>query len=122
MFSAIIHPVRKFTQAIRTESRWRMIKFIMLAVVAAAFASSAEAQTGPAKTQKPTPQQKIESVLPAQPPQASTGTKPSMEGVKASEFKPPPPKMKTVDVPAPGTPNFPQRAPNNPPLKNPLNK
>ncbi len=78
-----------------------MVKFIMSALMVVAFASSAYAQTGPAKAQKPTPQQKLEPVLPAQPPQASTGTKPSMVGVPTSEFKPPPPKMKMVEPPPP---------------------
>lgn len=73
----------------------------MSALAVVAFASSAYAQTGPAKAQKPTPAQKLAPVLPAQPPQASTGTKPSMVGVKASEFQPPKPKMKVVEPPPP---------------------
>lgn len=78
-----------------------MGKFIMAALMAVAFASSAYAQTGPAKVQKPTPAQKLAPVLPAQPPQVSTGTKPSMVGVPTKEFQPPKPKMKTVEPPPP---------------------
>lgn len=79
-----------------------MIKSVFLAAaLLASLAVTAGAQTGPANAKKPTPAQKLDPVLPAQPPQVSTGTKPSVAGVPASEFKPKPPPLKITEPPSP---------------------
>ncbi|MEX2450439.1 MAG: hypothetical protein WD407_06255 [Rhodospirillales bacterium] len=75
--------------------------FLVVAFATGAVSTGAYAQTGYSNTKKPTPKQKIQQVLPAQPPKVSTGTKPSMVGVPTQEFKPRPPKMKTIVVPSP---------------------
>ena len=82
----------------------------------------------PATTATVTPMDKarnrIQSELPADGAvKADTAPKPSVEGVKASEFQPPRPKLKpSVVPPAPGQPNFPQRPANEPKLTNPLSQ
>ncbi len=64
---------------------------------------------------------RIQSELPADGAvKADTGPKPSVDGVKASEFKPKPPKLNTSEPPAPGQPNFPKRPADQPKLTNPL--
>jgi hypothetical protein len=76
-------------------------------MLALALSSIAYAQTGPANTAKPTPRQKIEPVLPAQPPQVSTGTKPSPIGQPIVSrpgnpgYKPAPPSLKIKEPPSP---------------------
>ena len=77
-------------------------KFLMFGAIVLMFASAAHAQTGQSNAKKPTPAQKLEPVLPAQPPEVSTTTKPSVLGVPASEFKPTPPKMNIKEPPSPG--------------------
>jgi hypothetical protein len=66
---------------------------------------------------------RIQSELPADGAvRADTAKKPSVVGVQASEFKPKVPYRKPVEVPGPGTPNFPKRAPNDPAPTNPLSR
>lgn len=79
-----------------------MTKSVFLAAALfVSLAATAEAQTGPANARKPTPAQKIDPVLPAQPPRANTAPKPSVVGVPASEFRPKPPPLKIKEPPSP---------------------
>jgi hypothetical protein len=84
-----------------------VIKSIMSAMLAVALSSNAYAQTGPANARKPTPAQKLEPVLPAQPPQVSSGTKPSPVGQPIISrpgnpgYKPAPPKLRIKEPPVP---------------------
>jgi hypothetical protein len=84
-----------------------MIKFILTTAVTVALISTADAQTGTTGGSKPTPAQKIDSVLPAQPPQASTTAKPSPVGQPITStattpgYKPAPPKMNIKEPPSP---------------------
>jgi hypothetical protein len=66
---------------------------------------------------------RIQSELPADGAvRADTGKKADMNGVKTDEFKPKQAYRKPVEVPSPGTPNFPKRAPNDPAPTNPLSR
>jgi hypothetical protein len=82
------------------------MKLILTAAMMAALASNAFAQPGPGNPQKQTPQQKLEPILPAQPPQVSTGTKPSPVGQPVTStgttpgYKPAPPPLKIRTSPA----------------------
>ena len=83
------------------------MKLILTAAMMAALASNAFAQPGPGNPQKQTPQQKLEPILPAQPPQVSTGTKPSPVGQPVTStgttpgYKPAPPPLKIKEPPPP---------------------
>ena len=79
-----------------------MIKSVLLiSLLLGSLAPPAHAETGPANAKKPTPAQKLDPILPAQPPQANTGNKPSVVGVPASEFRPKPPPLKIKEPPSP---------------------
>jgi hypothetical protein len=67
---------------------------------------------------------RIQSELPADGAvRADPAQKPSMDGVKASEFKPTGPKLKPLaPPPAAGQPNFAKRPANEPRLTNPLSQ
>jgi len=66
---------------------------------------------------------RIQSTLPADGAvRADPAKKPSMEGVKASEFKPQVKLKPAAEPPSPGTPNFPKRPKNDPALTNPLTR
>lgn len=84
-----------------------MLKMILSAVMMVSITSITHAQTGPTGAAKPTPAQKLAPVLPAQPPQVSTGTKPSPVGQPITStattpgYKPAPPKMNIKEPPSP---------------------
>jgi hypothetical protein len=64
---------------------------------------------------------RIQSELPADGAvKADTAPKPSVEGVKASEFKPQVKLKPSAAPPEPGKPNFPQRPADEKKLTNPL--
>jgi len=87
------------------------------------------AGTQPATTSTGTPTQmdkarnRIQSELPADGAvRADPGNKPSMDGVKASEFQQRPKLKPSVVPPEPGKPNFPKRPANEPALTNPTSR
>lgn len=66
---------------------------------------------------------RIQSELPADGAvRGDTQKKPDVNGVQASDFRPKVPYRKPVEVPGPGKPNFPKRAPNDPAPTNPLGR
>lgn len=88
-----------------------------------------KAGTQPATTSTGTPTQmdkarnRIQSELPADGAvRADPGNKPSMDGVKASEFKPKVGTKPASAPPSPGQPNFPKRPADQPALTNPLSR
>jgi hypothetical protein len=89
----------------------------------------ATATVKPAATATATPsamdrsRNRIQSELPADGAvRADPAKKPSMEGVRASEFQPRVKLKPLAGPPAPGQPNFPKRSPNDPAPTNPLNR
>ena len=66
---------------------------------------------------------RIQSELPADGAvRGDTQKKPDVNGVQASDFRPKVPYRKPVEVPGPGKPNFPKRAPNDPAPTNPISR
>ena len=66
---------------------------------------------------------RIQSELPADGAvRAEPGNKPSMDGVKASEFQQRPKLKPSAAPPEPGKPNFPKRPADQPALTNPLSR
>jgi hypothetical protein len=96
---------------------------------AATVKPAATATVKPAATAAATPsamdrsRNRIQSELPADGAvRADPAKKPSMEGVRASEFQPRVKLKPLAGPPAPGQPNFPKRSPNDPAPTNPLNR
>jgi hypothetical protein len=85
----------------------QVMKLVLAAAMMTVLGSNAFAQPGPVNPQKQTPQQKLEPILPAQPPQVSTGTKPSPVGQPVTStgttpgYKPAPPPLKIKEPPPP---------------------
>ena len=97
------------------------------ATVAAKPAATAAAKPAAAATATPSAMERsrnrIQSELPADGAvRADPAKKPSMDGVKASEFQPQVKLKPLAGPPAPGKPNFPKRSPNDPAPTNPLNR
>jgi hypothetical protein len=84
-----------------------MIKLVLTVAMMTAIAANAFAQPGPGNPQKQTPQQRLEPILPAQPPQGQSGPKPSPVGQPVTStpnnpgYKPAPPPLKIKEPPPP---------------------